>query len=273
MTESSVGFIMDMLQAQPKYKLSSTLSVVSDISEDDDISLLSSTIDISKKDITPLANTEHEEDLLDLSSFCVNNKNTTMQGSYSVSKAQHSAQTSFPLPLHHLFDNFPINIAQSSPQRKRHDLTQGKSEDSFPPKTVFHCRKANSISTTSECGTRIKLRDRSCHSISTTASSKTPCDIYIAGDSIADSINGTFIRTTRGRSSSTSLSISTMENIDDKGWDKHKRREFFDQQRQKNMKSKIKQEMAYYMSKMAPFHSQRAKPKQVDLKQSDGYLA
>ena len=49
------------------------------------------------------------------------------------------------------------------------------------------------------------------------------------------------------------LNISTVKNIDDEGWDEKKRREFFSQLRKEKARSKILQEILYYIGKVSPF--------------------
>lgn len=102
-----------------------------------------------------------------------------------------------------------------------------------------------------------------------TKSTAVPRFIYVTDD--ADSSAASNQRRHRRTLSATSISINTLENLDDEGWDSAKRREFFVNQRDINSKSKLSKEVSYYMSKVIPI-TRRVNSKKLKLVKSNGLL-
>eukprot|EP00814_Leptocylindrus_danicus_P013706 CAMPEP_0116015490 /NCGR_PEP_ID=MMETSP0321-20121206/6877_1 /TAXON_ID=163516 /ORGANISM="Leptocylindrus danicus var. danicus, Strain B650" /LENGTH=379 /DNA_ID=CAMNT_0003485289 /DNA_START=358 /DNA_END=1497 /DNA_ORIENTATION=+ len=103
------------------------------------------------------------------------------------------------------------------------------------------------------------------------ASTSIPRCVYVTSD-VGSHHHGSASRHRRTMSSSTCVSISTMENIDDEGWDANKRRMFFDQQRREQAKSVVAQEIRYYVGQLSPFPKRKLN-RNVELKRCNGCLA
>lgn len=276
MNDETLSFSADWIHEPPIQELqglrmlSSSLSAVSDIS-DDDVSLLS-TIDMLDSSPTEPYKNVQVEDLLNLSSLYGAKSNAVeiiSNGSIQVLCPDENCEG---FAIHHSIDIIPGPEVQNVSSLKT-GVIPIKTND-LPPRYVSqHGESTSSSKQIIGSSSKLKNRDRSYHSISTSTSSRINLEVFSCGDNISKMIDSSMIGHHRGRSSSTTLSISTMENLDDEGWDERKRREFFDRQRQENVKSKIKQEVSYYIGKVAPFKYRKVKTRQVNLRQSDGCLA
>jgi len=104
-----------------------------------------------------------------------------------------------------------------------------------------------------------------------TKSTTVPRFIYVTDDADSSAASNNKQRRHRRTLSATSISINTLENLDDEGWDSAKRREFFVNQRDINSKSKLSKEVSYYMSKVIPI-TRRVNSKKLKLVKSNGLL-
>ena len=129
-------------------------------------------------------------------------------------------------------------------------------------------RRAHDYNASQTSFSRSRLRDNYCSSKSHATASFIPRCIYVTSD-VGSHGPG---RHHRRAISSSSVSISTMENIDDEGWDANRRRMFFDKQRREQTKSMVGQEIRYYVGQLSPFPKRKLN-KNVELKRCNGCLA
>jgi len=104
-----------------------------------------------------------------------------------------------------------------------------------------------------------------------TKSTAVPRFIYVTDDADSSAASNGMQQRHRRTLSATSISLNTLENLDDEGWDSAKRREFFVNQRDINSKSKFSKEVSYYMSKVLPI-TRRVNSKKLKLVKSNGLL-